>query len=166
MIHVSHIAPADPDALVAAFAGTRWARAREHFARHLDEQQQERRVTFVARLDDTVAGHASLVWTSGYAPFREQGIPEVQDLNVAPQHRGRGVALALLDAAEREAAKRSTFIGIGVGLHAAYGPAQRLYVLRGYVPDGRGVFRHGEPVREAETTRLDDDLVLYLTKRL
>lgn len=39
-----------------------------------------------------------------------------------------------------EAATKSAAIGIGVGLYAGedggYGAAQRLYVKRGYIPDG------------------------------
>jgi hypothetical protein len=54
-----------------------------------------------------------------------------------------GVGSLLLDCAEKEALTKSQIIGIGVGLYAGadggYGPAQRLYVKRGYIPDGQGV---------------------------
>jgi hypothetical protein len=56
--------------------------------------------------------------------------------------------------------------GIGVGLYDDYGPAQRMYVLRGYVPDGRGASHRNLPVRGGETVPADDDLVIHLTRRL
>jgi hypothetical protein len=36
-------------------------------------------------------------------------------------------------------AERSDVVGLGVGLYPDYGTAQRMYVRRGYLPDGRGV---------------------------
>ena len=67
--------------------------------------------------------------------------------------------------AEELASKRGVQIGIGFGLHAGYGAAQRLYVRLGYVPDGRGVSYNGEFPSEGDSVRLDDDLVLYLRKK-
>ena len=49
---------------------------------------------------------------------------------------GRGVGSALMDAVEALAAVTSDTVCLGVGLHSGYGAAQRMYVLRGYVPDG------------------------------
>ncbi len=65
-------------------------------------------------------------------------IPEIQDLNVLPPFRRKGIATMLLDRAEAEVACRSDVVGIGVGLHPGYNDAQRLYVKRGYIPDGLG----------------------------
>ena len=55
-----------------------------------------------------------------------------------------------------------------MGLHSGYGPAQRLYARRGYVPDGSGVVIEGVTVPEGATIRLDDQPVvtLRLTKTL
>ncbi len=41
---------------------------------------------------------------------------------------------ALMDAAEARAAERSAIVGLGVGLYADYGSAQRMYARRGYLP--------------------------------
>ncbi len=49
---------------------------------------------------------------------------------------------------------------------AGYGNAQRLYVKRGYVPDGRGLTYDGRVLKPMENTVNDDDLVLYFTKSL
>ena len=56
--------------------------------------------------------------------------------------------------------------GIAFGLYADYGAAQRLYIKRGYVPDGRGLHYGVTPARPGQCYRLDDELVLYLLKRL
>jgi len=45
-----------------------------------------------------------------------------------------------MDQAEQIIAERSDIVGIGVGLYADYGTAQRMYARRGYVPDGHGLF--------------------------
>ena len=63
-------------------------------------------------------------------------------------------------------ADRSGVVGLGVGLHAGYGSAQRLYVRRGYVPDGAGVVIDGRSVPEGSEIKLDDSPVLRMTKEL
>jgi GNAT superfamily N-acetyltransferase len=156
---------ADPVRLSEIFAGTSWDRIAS-FRSHLAEHERGARVFLIGLADERAVGHGSLVWESGYPPFRDEGIPEMQDLNVAPAFRRRGVASALLDAAERLAAERCDRIGIGVGLHPGYGAAQRLYTLRGYVLDGRGVFRQGRFASEGEVVALDDDSVLHFTRTL
>ena len=87
-------------------------------------------------------------------------------MNVRPDYRRRGNASALLDHAEQLIGARSDFAGIGFGLYADYGAAQRLYTKRGYLPDGRGAHYGGRPVIAGETYPVDDDLLLYLVKRL
>ncbi len=81
-----------------------------------------------------------------------------------------GIGSKLLDVAEKEALTKSQIVGIGVGLYAGtdggYGPAQKLYVKRGYIPDGKGVTYHYEPVTPGQSYPLDDDLVLWFTKNL
>jgi ribosomal protein S18 acetylase RimI-like enzyme len=117
-------------------------------------------------VEEEIAGYLTVRWESDYPPFREARIPEIVDLNVLPAFRRRGIASALMDAAEAIIAQRSPVAGIGVGLYADYGAAQRMYVLRGYIPDGRGIFYNREPVIPGEMARVDDELVLYFTKRL
>lgn len=41
-----------------------------------------------------------------------------------------------MDVAEKIAAKYADTVYLGVGLHCGYGSAQRMYVKRGYLPDG------------------------------
>jgi hypothetical protein len=72
-----------------------------------------------------------------------------------------------MNAAEELASDRGTVtLGITVGLFDEYGPAQRLYALRGYVPDGRGACRGQEPLSKGSRVIMDDDLIIWLTKEL
>ena len=61
---------------------------------------------------------------------------------------------------------RSHVAGIGIGLHPGYAAAQRMYVLRGYVPDGNPLTYRNEFVQQGQHVVLDDDLTLQLTKEL
>lgn len=87
------------------------------------------------------------------------------DLNVLPPFRRHGIGTELLDAAEREASTRSDQVGLGVGLYSNYGNAQRLYVKRGYIPDGRGITRGYEMLEPGTMVCVDDTLLLWFTKR-
>ena len=72
-------------------------------------------------------------------------MPEINDFNVVRSYRRRGIGTALMDEAETLIRERSVEAGIGVGMYADYGPAQRMYVLRGYVPDGLGLTMNHAP---------------------
>jgi GNAT superfamily N-acetyltransferase len=124
----------------------------------------------VAHVQDEFAGYVTLKWRSQYQSFQEQSIPEIVDLNVLPHYRKIGIGSLLLERAEKEALTKSQIIGIGVGLYAGedggYGPAQRLYVKRGYIPDGKGITYNYEPTIPGNSYPLDDDLVLWFTKKL
>jgi hypothetical protein len=47
-----------------------------------------------------------------------------------------------------------------------YGAAQKLYILRGYIPDGLGLHWKQHHVQYGEEIQVDDSLALYLTKEL
>lgn len=127
----------DIDELVEGFRKHNWHKPREIFERYLSEQEKNARVIWVLRSDNELAGYVTLNWHSEYQPFFMKGIPELMDLNVLPPFRRQGIASKLMDIAEKEAS-RVKAIGLGVGLYEGYGQAQRLYVKRGYIPDGRG----------------------------
>ena len=156
----------DPAVISRAFAEIGWNKPRTLYERYLAEQRAGNRVVQVAVSGGGFAGYVTLVWRSAYLPFAEAGIPEISDLNVLPGHRRHGVGSALLEAAERTAALRAGQVGLGVGLGADYGAAQRLYARRGYVPDGRGVMYRGLPVTVGSSLRVDDDATLMQTKTL
>lgn len=163
---IRRLAASDPTLISAAFAEVGWAKPVEQYERYLAEQGAGRRLTLVAEVGGAIAGYVTLNWDPAYPPFREAGLPEVQDLNVLPPFQRRGLGAALVRAAEGAARGRSEAVGIGVGLGPDYGAAQRLYVRLGYVPDGRGVAYADRVVEPGERVVVDDDLVLHLTKVL
>ena len=71
-----------------------------------------------------------------------------------------------MDVAERIAGEYADTVYLGVGLHNGYGSAQRMYVKRGYVPDGTGVWYQDRICGPYAPCANDDDLVLYLSKKL
>jgi ribosomal protein S18 acetylase RimI-like enzyme len=153
--------------LVAAFTSLGWpGKDTEQYLRYLDEQERDIRPVRVAWVDGKFAGYVTVRWQGHYEPFRAAGIPEIQDLNVMPEFRRRGIATAMMDEAEALIGTRSRIVGLGVGLYADYGPAQAMYARRGYVPDARGVVYAYEPIEPGSQVRLDDDLNLMMTLNL
>ena len=156
----------DPHMISAAFQALNWNKPVELYERYLVDIKCAERHAIVAYVNDEFAGYITIVWTSEYAPFRAAGIPEMKDLNVLPSFRRRGVATRLLEAMEQTAALRTPTVGLGVGVSQDYGAAQRLYIQRGYIPDGRGVAYINRNVVYGEQVTVDDDLVLFLTKQV
>lgn len=162
-IHVSTIS--------RSFCETGWHKPESLFESYLDETQKGERLVWVALNEsDNVTGYVTLKWQSEYLSFRQQNIPEIVDLNVLPTFRNKGIATLMLDKAEAAAALQSDVIGIGVGLYAGvdggYGAAQRLYIKRGYIPDGKGVTYNYEPVVPGNNYPVDDNLILWMTKNI
>ena len=139
------------------------AQARSYLADHAEPEGAS--LVAVHGLD--VVGYLAVVWQSNYADFRSRGIPLVHQVAVAGPFRRQGVATRLMDAAEQLARDRGIdTLGISVGLFDDYGPAQRLYGRRGYVPDGRGACQGQRPLRKGVLVTIDDDLIIWLTKDL
>ncbi len=157
---------ADPPIMAAAFSNIGYIKPVAQFQRYLAEQSAGNRICLVATVDSHFAGYVTVNWVPTYPGFVDMKIPEIQDLNVLPAFRRKGIATGLLDRAEAEIACRSDVAGVGVGLHPGYNDAQRLYGKRGYVPDGRGITYRDRYLREGEQVVLDDDLVLHLTRRV
>jgi GNAT superfamily N-acetyltransferase len=152
--------------IAGAFAELGWDKAASQYERYLIEQAFRVRDVYIARVDDQFSGYLTISWRSGYRPFRERNIPEIMDFNVLPKFRRQGIGSLLMDRAESEIAKESPVAGIGVGMTPDYGAAQKLYALRGYIPDGNGLYYLGRPVVHGQAIKADDNLVLYLTKEL
>jgi len=156
----------DPEAISSAFQGFGICKTPAQYRRYLAEQQAGTRTCLVAMIGSQFAGYVTINWMPAYQPFAESKIPEIQDLNVLPTFRRRGIAAQLLDRAEGDVALRHGTVGISVGLHPGYNQAQRLYAKRGYVPDGRGVTYRYKFVKEGTQVSLDDHFQLHLTKHL
>ncbi len=169
-VFIRSLTEEDIKAIVSSFHQIGWNKPASLFEGYLKEQEAGERLVWVAHFKDEFAGYVTLKWQSQYTSFKAQSIPEIMDLNVLPSFRKMGIGSLLLDTAEKEAATRSKIIGIGVGLYVGedggYGPAQKLYVKRGYIPDGKGVTYNYEPTIPGNSYALDDDLVLWFTKKL
>jgi GNAT superfamily N-acetyltransferase len=116
-----------------------WNKTLQQYERYFSENGQGIRVTLVAELEGRVVGYGNLLNDSYYAPFKAEGIPEINDLNVVTDLQGQGIGRRIIMALEALAmAQGHTTIGIGVGLGLDYARAQRLYPRLGYESDGRG----------------------------
>jgi ribosomal protein S18 acetylase RimI-like enzyme len=165
-LNIRILEQSDIPTIVAAFTSIGWNKPASLYEGYLREQEAGMRCVWIALQEKEFAGYVTLKKTSDYSPFREHNIPEISDLNVLPLFRNQGIGTALLHQAETEAKKTSPIVGIGMGLTAEYGPAQKLYIRQGYVPDGLGVTSHANPLIYGAEIRVDDDLVLWLTKKL
>lgn len=152
--------------IAEAFQQLGWNKPASQYERYLKEQNLGTRDVHVAFIEGTFAGYITICWKSTYPPFLEAQIPEIVDFNVLPKYRRQGIGTALMDKAENGIVKRSSIAGIGVGMDADYGAAQRLYVLRDYIPNGRGLYSHDHHLKYGEQVTVDDDLSLYFTKQL
>lgn len=110
-------------------------------------------------------GFGVLNFEPKYSVYKKLNIPEIQDMNVVPEARQQGAANALLTAFEDIAGDRGADqVAISVGLSKDYGPAQRIYVKNGYIPDGYGVTYDREFVEKGRSYPVDDDLCLMMIK--
>ncbi|KTD24975.1 N-acetyltransferase GCN5 [Legionella lansingensis] len=165
-IKISTFAEKDITHLVNEFARHHWPKPKSTFESYWHEQMRDERLIWLAFYNEQLAGYVTLKWVSYYQPFRENHIPEIMDLNVLPPYRNKGIGSRLLNTAEREAALRSDVVGLGVGLYQDYGNAQKLYIKKGYSPDGHGVTYQYKAVKPGNSAPVDDDLVLWFTKKL
>lgn len=166
-IILSPLNETDIDSIVAAFKSIGWNKPRSLYENYLQEQSNAIRSVIVAKIDSKFCGYVTMKWKSDYPAFNEKEIPEIVDLNVLPQHQNKGIGTQLIQACEALATEQNKeTIGIGVGMTADYGNAQRLYVCLGYMPDKRGLHYKNKQLQHSELVTVDDDLVLYFTKKL
>ena len=113
------------------------------------------------------AGYVSIYIPGLSGAFSGKGLPEIVDFAVLEKYRRKGIGRKLMDVAEQIAGQYADTVWLGVGLHSGYGSAQRMYVKRGYIPDGTGVWYRNKPCAQYETEIANDDnLVLFLSKKL
>jgi GNAT superfamily N-acetyltransferase len=125
----------------------------------LDQHLSSRSTYLVAWVDDAPVGHAHLAWDDTHL-----GLPEIQDVFVAPEHRRTGIATALTRAAEDAAhARGCARISLSVS-REGNAAARSLYERLGYVDAAV------EPVRVAGVITIRgravevDDTLVYLVK--
>ena len=143
-----------------------WRQSVEKYETRLRHRVQGRCFALVAEYRGSVAGYVHVYPNPGEGAFAGRGFPEIVDLGVLEKYRRRGIGTALMDAAEKVAARYSDTVCLAVGLHSGYGSAQRMYVRRGYLPDGSGAWYRGRVCPPYGDCANDDDLVLYLSRKL
>lgn len=155
----------DFDEIVSAFKEIGWDKPKEIYEAYFEEQSDGIRSIILAKKDGKFCGYVTIKWKSNYNSFAQQNIPEISDLNVLPNYRNHGIGTALINACEMMAKEHGyADIGLGVGMTADYGYAQRLYVQLGYIPDRKGLHYKYSSLKYGSQITVDDDLVLFFTK--
>ncbi len=127
----------------------------------LDQHTAEGSTYLVAWDGDLPVGHAHIAWSGTHL-----GLPEIQDVYVAPGARRRGIATLLTRAAE-DAVRARGWEQVSLSVSEAGNPAARsLYAGLGYTDAGV------EPVRVSGVIMLRgkpfhaDDTLVYLARPL
>ena len=142
-----------------------WPSREEVLTRYFEEQESGEREVLVAEVEGAVAGYITILPDAKQGPFAGMA-PELSDFNVFEPFQNQGIGNLLLEEAEKRVRLISDKVTLGVGLHSGYGPAQRLYIKRGYIPDGTGVwYQNHQPAMNAVCEDIGE-LILYLSKNL
>ena len=160
---IRNMIKSDIESLSHGFMNQGWPGREEILARYFLEQESGEREVLVAEIDGAVAGYVTILPLAKHGPFAEV-YPELSDFNVFEPFRNQGIGNQLLEEAEKRVKLVSIKVSLGVGLHSGYGASQRLYIKRGYIPDGTGVWYRNQPLEMNATSQNNDDLVLYLVK--
>ena len=133
----------------------------------LQDQSAGECISLTAIYQGQPAGYVSIYITGLSGAFSGKGLPEIVDFAVLEKYRRKGIGRKLMDVSEQIAGQYADTVWLGVGLHSGYGSAQRMYVKRGYIPDGTGVWYRNKPCAQYETEIANDDnLVLFLSKKI
>lgn len=131
--------------------------AEDHFLEHIDGKS----ATFLARHDDEMVGYVTL----GISWLKK--IPLITNIMVFEPYQKQGLGNRLMEVAESYTADNlGDQVVLWVPILSEFGPAQRMYVKRGYIPDGCGVVKDGVSVKFGETHTFDHSLHLCLVKQL
>ena len=165
-ISIRRMIVTDPEIITKAFAAQGWNKPLMQYRKYLSEQTDGTREILIAEAGGEFAGYLTIIWQSDFAAFGEKDIPEIVDFNVLVKFRNRGIGTKLMDAAENLIAEKYKTVGIRVGLTQDYGAAQKIYVRRGYIPDGLGISQNDCFLKYGDKITVDDDLNLSFTKNL
>lgn len=156
----------DPAPLNRAEIAQGWQPTKAKHLARLQDAALGLATVIVAELDGQPVGYLSVYHKPIDGPYKDKPYCEIVDFNVLVKARTRGIGTKLMELGEALAAKQADTVCLGVGLHSGYGAAQRLYVKRGYVPDGSGAWFGDKPAEPYQTYAVDDDLVIYMSKKL
>lgn len=158
--------PSDAQAIADGEIAQGWHASPAKYEMRLRDQQAGLCTALTAEYAGEPVGYINVYFHPTTGAYAGKGIPEIVDFGVLEKCRCKGIGSHLMDVAEAIARERSNRVYLGVGLHSGYGSAQRMYVKRGYIPDGSGVWYRGEVCTPYAPCENDDDLVLNLCKEL
>ena len=156
----------DAQAITDAEMEQGWDASIEKYLKRLEDQQTGKAISLVAEYSGKPVGYINIYPNSTWGAFGGKNYPEIVDFGVLEKYRKQGIGAVLMDIAEEIAATYADIVYLGVGLHSGYGSAQRMYVKRGYIPDGSGVWYQDKICNPYGECVNDDDLVLYFSKKL
>lgn len=156
----------DAEIIAAAEREQGWDASAEKYLSRIQDQQSGKAIALVAEYTEIPVGYINIYPDNTWGALGNKGYPEIVDFGVLEKYRNRGIGTILMDVAEKIASEYADTVYLGVGLHSGYGSAQRMYVKRGYIPDGSGVWYQDKVCEPYGDCKNDDDLVLYFLKKL
>lgn len=165
-IQIRDMVPEDAQTITDEEVAQGWDQSVEKYETRLKDQAEGRALSLVAEYKGCVAGYINVYPDSKWGAFAGQGYPEIVDFGVLEKYRKHGIGSKLMDVAEEIAADYADTVYLGVGLHAGYGSAQRMYAKRGYIPDGSGVWYGDKVCPQGAGCVNNDELNLYLSKKI
>ncbi len=164
---IRNLEPHDAEVFTEEFTAQGWHPSVEGYLARLKDQTEGKCIALAAVYQGCPAGYVNVYLKADDGPFVETGWPIIVDFSVLKKYQRLGIGNRLMDVAEQVAGQYADTVCLGVGLCDSYGAAQRIYVKRGYIPDGSGVWYQGKQCVQYETVcTVDDDLVLFLSKKL
>lgn len=164
---IRNMEEADAQVFYDEYTAQGWHPETAYYLMRMKDHDEGKCVALTAVYHGHPAGALYVYLTAQEGPFKEKDWPYIIDFSVLQKYQHRGIGNRLMDVAEQIAAQHADTVCLGVGLCAEYGSAQRIYAKRGYIPDGSGVWYQNKPCVQYKTVcTVDDDLVLYLSKKL
>lgn len=164
---IRNMEEADAQVFNDEYTAQGWHPNAEYYLMRIREQAEGKCVALTATYQGHPAGALYVYLNAQEGPYKGKGYPVIIDFGVLKKYQRKGVGNRLMDVAEQIAARHADTVCLGVGLSREYGTAQRMYVKRGYIPDGSGVWYQDKQCVQYETVcTVDDDLVMFLSKKL
>ena len=164
-ILIRDMTDSDPSIIFHEETEQGYHRTKESFSNRLIDRQEGKAIPLVAEYNGKIAGYSNIYLYSPDA-LTEETFCNIIDFGVFIKYRKLGIGGKLMDAAEQIIAKYSDTAYLSVGLHSGYGSAHRIYIKRGYIPDGTGAWYAAAVCNPYKSYCLDDDLILKLSKKL
>jgi len=123
-------------------------------------------VSLVAEYKGNPVGYINVYLDSKWGAFANKGWPEIIDLRVLEKYQKHGIGNILMQISEDISKKYSDYVYFGVGVNSNYGSAFRMYVKRGFIPDGTGLWSNDDHLENYTDIKYDDETIIYMSKKL